>query len=267
MAFLVQVDEYGIPTTDMGFNTIEACKYQNWYLRGKQNSNMRVVKACNSMGNIIPVVGGHTIPEVTTDFVPVGTMEFVEHYTNQVYPGRSIKPINIPKQLVKQKFLHRKIWTSSVSDIIEKIMSGEYKELFIKSATKCKAYTDIVNFSMLNTIPEDTYLVSSVINIKSEWRVFVFRGDIVDVRLYSGSWEDRFDVEFIKEAVNTYKSCPPAYTLDVGITEGGKMVVVEVHNFISCGLYGFEDYRVIPQMIKAAYRYEMTKKNRSVMGA
>ena len=58
------------------------------------------------MGNIIPVVGGHTIL-VTTDFVPVGTME-LWNIIQIKYTWEKYKPINIPKQLVKQKFLHGK---------------------------------------------------------------------------------------------------------------------------------------------------------------
>jgi hypothetical protein len=49
----------------------------------------------------------------------------------------------------------------------------------------------------------------------------------------------------------------PAYTLDVAVISEYvsevdnfefKVVPIEVHEFFSCGLYGFQYYRILPQM-------------------
>ena len=39
------------------------------------------------------------------------------------------------------------------------------------------------------------------------------------------------------------------YTLDVCVTENRERTeIIELHDFFSCGLYGFEDYSVLPIM-------------------
>lgn len=47
--------------------------------------------------------------------------------------------------------------------------------------------------------------------------------------------------------IKQYITAPIAYTLDVGISDG-KTVVIEVHDFFSCGFYGFSDHTIIPFM-------------------
>jgi hypothetical protein len=42
-----------------------------------------------------------------------------------------------------------------------------------------------------------------------------------------------------------------AYTLDVAMLKSGRSVVLEIHNFVSCGLYGFDDAAIIPMLINA----------------
>ena len=49
-----------------------------------------------------------------------------------------------------------------------------------------------------------------------------------------------------------------AYTLDVGILPNGRTAVIEVHNFVSCGLYGF-DHPVLTAMIANGYKTELLR--------
>ena len=52
-----------------------------------------------------------------------------------------------------------------------------------------------------------------------------------------------------------YSNSPHAYTLDVGVTENGETVVIEVHDFFSCGLYGFLRTDKLPYMFWRWYFY------------
>lgn len=52
--------------------------------------------------------------------------------------------------------------------------------------------------------------------------------------------------------ITAYTNSPRAYTLDIGINEFGT-TVIEVHPFVSCGLYGFHDLKVLPQMFIAGF--------------
>jgi hypothetical protein len=61
------------------------------------------------------------------------------------------------------------------------------------------------------------------------------------------------DVQKINtEMIPAYKSAPVAYTLDIGIIRrlsDFDTVVIECHDFFSCGLYGFADHKVYPHML------------------
>jgi len=47
--------------------------------------------------------------------------------------------------------------------------------------------------------------------------------------------------------IKAYTKAPVAHTLDVAIS-GGETVIIEVHDFFSCGLYGFADHKILPFM-------------------
>lgn len=56
--------------------------------------------------------------------------------------------------------------------------------------------------------------------------------------------------------IETYKDSPLSYTLDAGINDNSQFLI-EVHPFVSCGLYGFSDYRFLTQMTIAGFSYIM----------
>jgi hypothetical protein len=59
----------------------------------------------------------------------------------------------------------------------------------------------------------------------------------------------------IEAMIIDFKSAPIAYTLDVGINKNTNTVfLVEAHDFFSCGLYGFADHRIYPQMLYRWFR-------------
>jgi hypothetical protein len=72
-------------------------------------------------------------------------------------------------------------------------------------------------------------------------------------------------VGVIKEMIADYKSAPVAYTLDVAVCDSHTFaddigtVVIEVHDFFSCGLYGFNDIKY-PNMLHRWFR-EYLKNN------
>ena len=58
------------------------------------------------------------------------------------------------------------------------------------------------------------------------------------------------DVRRIKDMINTYtlyNQSPIAYTLDIGINDKGTFII-EIHDFFSCGLYGFANHSKLPFM-------------------
>ena len=81
----------------------------------------------------------------------------------------------------------------------------------------------------------------------------------MDIKQYTGKWFDHASgsLQFARTCVNSYEmddTPPPAYTLDVGVY-GGNFYVIEVHNFYSCGLYGFSMPHLYPQMLSQWYMW------------
>jgi hypothetical protein len=99
--------------------------------------------------------------------------------------------------------------------------------------------------------------LSEKLDIVSEYRVFVYRDKLVGINNYGGEFNKLPDLYLIEKMINEYKNekdRPGAYTLDVAITKEGKTTLIEVHPFVSCGLYGFRRYDILPQMMIAGYK-------------
>jgi hypothetical protein len=236
MTFLIQTI-YGDIVHDFIFYLLDAIKYQNWY------NKERVYKYIESE---VPLYSNKFSGE---EIIPIGTVEFVLEFLKTYYNMDNIKPINIPEELNKKKYLKRSVWDYDPKT------ARKYKNLkvFVKSKDKIKGYCNILPYDKIPTGMD--LLVSNYIeHIDSEWRAFVFNGKLVGLQNYAGDFTFFPDTSLIKEMIEKYTSAPPAYTLDVGINREGTFLI-EIHLFASCGLYGFSDYTILPQMFMAAWNY------------
>ncbi len=147
--------------------------------------------------------------------------------------------LNYPEELTH--FLGRKIWKSRINYIAK---HPELWNIFVKPTIDSKKFTGRVIKSPKDLISCGDELVdteiwcSEPVNFLAEWRCFVRYNEILDVRLYKGSWELHFDPQVIKDAVAAYKSAPASYTIDFGCTDTGKTLLVEVNDGYSAGSYG-----------------------------
>lgn len=230
MNFLIQL----IPGQfhDFSFHLIEACKYHNWL------GNKDITFELNE--TIPPPSIFHNAIEPS---IPVGTVEFVCEYLKEFY-NLEPKPRNVPEELFK--FAGRNILNGTEKDIIG--------EKFVKSNDKIKVFTEICKKA-----PAGNYQISDIIDIQSEWRGFVYQGELVGLQNYLGEFDIFPDVACIRQMILEYKSAPVSYTLDVGISNGNT-VIIEVHDFFSCGLYGFHDYKLLPFMF-SRWWFEYLKGN------
>lgn len=216
-------------------------------------------------------------------YIPVGTVEFVFTFIDKVFgEGKSnlIKPLNVPSELFR--FAGRNIANVTLTDNRAEELKNEFnflfqdttKQGFIKSTENIK---DKVNGfykldEVLNAkiIPNGNYQISSHCDIASEYRCFVYYDDLVGLQNYSGDFTVFPSFDFIKEIINAYPYDmgygigKKAWSFDVGVLDDNKTnILIECHDYFSCGTYGFEDYGSHIKMICSAWRdiYKLINKN------
>jgi len=219
MKFLIQTIN-GKVKHDFSFTLLESINYHNWL----RNDNSFEVF----------LTDGATLPNL----IPIGTVEFVSDYLKKYFDINS-KPINIPVELIDYQWTGRNVINGTEKDI--------HGEQFVKSNDTIKSFTEICD-----NAPVGNYQISDLIDIESEWRVFVYKGEVVGLQNYSGEFDIFPDVDKINKMVKAYITQPPAYTLDVGICDK-QTIVIEVHDFFSCGLYGFAEHKILPFMFSSCF--------------
>lgn len=223
--FLIQTIN-GVIRHDFCFTLIESIRYQNW-LRNDDELDYRL---------------SDTIDESRR--IPVGSVEFVSEYLLH-YHNLSPKPINVPTSLMDKEWSGRNIINGTEKDINGKC--------FIKSLDKIKGFADICDCA-----PAGNYQISDVVDIDSEWRAFVYKNKLVGLQCYSGQFYTFPNVDRINSMISAFHSAPIAYTLDVFVNPKGTFVL-EVHDFFSCGLYGFAEHKILPFMFSQWF-FEYTSK-------
>lgn len=231
--FLIQTID-GKVVHDFAFHLIEGVRYQNWI----QNQTAYEIIYDESVNH--------------PNCIPIGSLEFVFHYIEAHYgiPSSRIVPINIPNELMEECYTKRKVQVLKKEDIIVN------EPLFVKSAESYKSFTEVVEKK--EDVPDGTFLVSEVVDITSEWRSFVFQNKLVGLQSYMGDFTAFPHVEDIQNMIRAYQNAPISYTLDVGVNERGTFVM-EVHPFVSCGLYGFRNYQILPIMCVTGFKYMLEK--------
>ena len=177
--------------------------------------------------------------------IPIGTIEFTNEFFKFFYNIDKIYPIEVPNCLRTDEFLKRKYSIVSGENVPQ---SGRY---FIKDVSNLKSFTYIgelsnffndseeKTFDLPNIISENLYQVSEIIDIISEYRVYVLNNKVYAIAFYDGNPSIFPDVKIINKAIVTYsieKDCPRSYTMDIAITKNGTCIL-EVHPFFSCGIY------------------------------
>lgn len=158
-----------------------------------------------------------------------------------------------------------KIEKSTFGEVLEK-KEGEPK--FIKPASKGIFSPFITGFPIYNFTEPYSVMhvhegcevyIRDLLDIVQEWRVSILDGDILDICVYNriGDFinpDYGFIEEVVKKCVENF--CQPAFCVDVGITQEGQMVVIELTPGYAFGSYGMDpfDYAMIQ---KEAWKWNM----------
>lgn len=188
-------------------------------------------------------------PKEYKNAIPVGDIPFVTAWLNIFKGIKKQNPIEIPNILRTDEFLKRK-YSIVTSDKIP--TSGNY---FIKDVSELKSFSYIgdleylINDEIFNKPKEfdaslhlnkdHLFQISEVVDILSEYRVYIIDNKIQAIEYYDGDPTIFPDIQLIQKAnllYSTQKDCPKSYSLDVMVNKKGTSII-EIHNFSSLGLY------------------------------
>lgn len=153
--------------------------------------------------------------------------------------------INIPQYLgypeELTKFLGRHINRTILKNItIPTFIKPAYD---VKLFTGCVIDSDqsLMFLKQFSNVNDDTVVYeSSLLNFVSEYRCFVHEEKLEGIQYYLGDFKQYPDVDVIEDMIASYKASNCAYTLDVGITEDGRTVLIEVNDMWAIGSYGMD---------------------------
>lgn len=212
-----------------------SCFYQNWY----HHNSEYTWEACMDPVSLSS--------ETIRSSIPAGSLEFCEQFLKQIDPTKSIPVINIPEEL--ESFANRKIWRRCQKEDIRQLLKT-HESLFIKEERKNKGFSNIINAKSF--IPEETeFLVSEILDIAAEWRVFFSMGRIVDAKSYMLDAWIAPNKQGIEEMLRTWKTQPPSGTIDIALDRSGRQYLLECHPFISVGLYGLDEADTAPMAMRS----------------
>lgn len=152
--------------------------------------------------------------------------------------GVDASEIDYPEEL--RPFLGRRLWKTTIDHASAEV--GTWL-LFVKPV-EGKRFAGCVVAGTRDLVGkgccgEDFPVIcSEVVDFVSEYRCFVRRGEILDVRRYRGDWSKALHREAIERAIAAYASAPAGYAADLGVTSDGRTLLVEVNDGYSLGPYG-----------------------------
>lgn len=234
MRYLIQKKSLGgMPAQEFGCSVVEAVNEQLWLHPDSGLSFSMQTSCCFEKDGLKP------------DVVPVGSVEFCLAWYRGMGAGL-IRPLNIPKCL--WPMVKRTIFEGDGQAAAD--ASGAY---FAKDVNRIKAPWNGPYRASLGA--HRMQFAQIVPDIVAEWRCFVSKGAIVDVRCYAGDPWRIPEKEYCKQAAATLGQTNPAFTLDVLVRENGETDLLECHDFFACGLYGFSDGRMLLRMLRDTQRH------------
>ncbi len=137
-------------------------------------------------------------------------------------------------------FLGRRMQTLLLKDLPPLL---EERPLFIKPASDDKSFTGFVckdrwDLRLAGIAEEARLIAAEVVPFQSEWRVYVLEGKIQTISRYRGQADLFPNARMIREMISSYANAPIAYSLDVGLDEAGRTLLVEVNEGLALGNYG-----------------------------
>lgn len=158
--------------------------------------------------------------------------------------GRPLPPsIDFPPEL--QRFVGRAISQATMGEVRRwaEATSGRLPA-HVKPRDRQKLFAgkvvrDARDLNSLTGVPEtEPVLVQEVVELVSEWRACVLRGNVLNVAHYKGDALSFPKAEVIREAVKSFTTAPIGYGMDWGVTADGRTILIEINDGYALGNYG-----------------------------
>lgn len=168
-------------------------------------------------------------------------------YVSFVHQALRILKVDIPSTndypTCLESYLHRRVWQSTLINVMSGLSDGLMGAVFIKPQIE-KKFTGKVLYNYdsfyTNAASRQTKVwCSDPVTWRSEYRVFVLNGQNMGIKHYSGDLDIFPDVNLIQDMILKMEG-PNAYALDVGVLEDGNTALVEFNDCYSLGSYGLE---------------------------
>jgi hypothetical protein len=193
----------------------------------------------------------------TPDTPVVGSIQNV-HGALREMGLRAPAPIDYPEALAP--WFGRKVERTTIGEVMR-----SRAPVFVKPCA-CKAFTGFVwtgsegdHYTVMHLLDDgdgDPVWRSEVVDFRSEWRVFVHRGEVVGIRGYKGEPLGFPDAAAVRAMVAAWAGAPVAYALDVGVVADGRTLLVETNDCYALGSYDLRS-DVYARMLADRWR-EMT---------
>lgn len=145
-------------------------------------------------------------------------------------------------------FAGRRIWQMTMGEVRARVQGGE--AVFAKPVpTRHKLFDGALLATVRDLIAtaavadDEPVICAAPVTFVSEYRCFVLRGDIVGVRPYKGDPLVFPDGDMIQRAVAAFDPAPSGYALDIGVTDDGRSLVVEINDGYASAPYGLTPLR------------------------
>jgi len=147
---------------------------------------------------------------------------------------------SIPASLLK--FCGRQVWYGHLNDVHKQ--DYDVKPVFIKPKHTQKLFPGHVVSSFKDLIKTSAYPMDTVIqmsdpvNFITEYRGYVLRGELLGLRHYKGDTCVIPSGYTIKQAIAAFENAPVAYSIDFGVSDDGRSLLVETNDAFALGNYG-----------------------------
>lgn len=200
-----------------------------------------------TLGEHVEMFNEDTFDDVALeeDDIVVGGIGFVRRGLQRL--GLDVPEIeSIPEPIAA--FAGRRVWRSTMSDLRKRVEAGEI--IFAKprpdrlKAFNGRLYAEFKDLIATAHVDDDEPIeCSEPVDIRSEHRCYVLRGDPIGLRHYAGDALVLPDTDVIRAAVETYSDGPMGYAMDFGVTGDGRTILVEVNDGYAIGAYGLHPVR------------------------